>query len=418
MKASFFLLFLSLILFSQQAFCIADSALSPYPYKPKELFVTPTYFIIKNNYGRELYTVSRKKDSSKWSIWNGNQLTEKILKAHFKEGNFDSFLTEHKKLLNEYPNHSVRFQKNIAAATDYDETIFLAITYDSDTTFFTTQTHYLSDKNWVGQLFTLFKVYDDTIFDIIPLQDSSDYYTRFAYEQVYKKHPEADTSQNKNLDLEMAYEINNIFSAKYEDKYWANLSNLFANKGKYYCPVMYASEEKKYNDFITECIINSNHKLVMHGNLLPLDKPEFFITNHLGNNLNGLTGTYPFFMFHISNVLYDLRDNTTIKLPLPLGKYDFSFDAMNQLKPKVGLYICDVIGDGNLIKVLYRMSYGPYRVMVYNIKNKRVIYDYDFFNKDDQKNSVSTATLVKFDGSHQLIKYDYAEQRFIKYPVP
>ncbi len=417
MKTIFFLLFLLLNFFSLQAFCAADSAFGPYPSKPNELFVTPTYFIVKNNYGRELYAVNRKKDSSKWIIWDGNLFTEKILKTHFRGGNFDSFLGEHKKLLDKYPNHSVRKQRNISTATDYDATIFLTVTYDGDTTFFTTQTHYLSDKNWVGQLFTLFKVYDDTIFDIVPLQDSSDYYTRSVFDQVYKKHPGADTSQDKDLNFEMAYEINNTFSAKYEDKYWVNPNNLFANKGRYYCPVLYASEDKKYKDFMIEGIIDNKNELVMHGDPLPLNKPEFFATNHLGNNLNGLVGVYPFFMFHISNMLYDLRDNTTIKLPLLLGKYDFSFDAMDQLKPKVGLYICDIITEGNLIKVLYRMSYGPYRLMIYNIKNKKVISDYDFFNKGDKTANSSTATLVKFDGSHELIEYDYKEQHFVRYQL-
>ncbi len=151
----------------------------------------------------------------------------------------------------------------------------------------------------------------------------------------------------------------------------------------------------------------------------PFIKPAIWRENNLGNNFNSITGHYPYVMTLIANDVYDLKNQKTYSLPIPLGDYDYSPEAMRTFKPRMGLFIHDVVGDDQQLKVLYNVNSKE------DSKQRMYLLDYDLVTQRvlSQKEFLPSGkpfdpdALYRFDGLSKVVSLNQSCRCIIFYPA-
>lgn len=88
----------------------------------------------------------------------------------------------------------------------------------------------------------------------------------------------------------------------------------------------------------------------------------------------------------IANDVYDLKNQKTYSLPIPLGDYDYGPEAMRAFKPKMGLFVHDVVGNEQQLKVLYNVNSKEdakqrLYLLQYDLSSQKIISQKEFLSR-------------------------------------
>jgi hypothetical protein len=101
-----------------------------------------------------------------------------------------------------------------------------------------------------------------------------------------------------------------------------------------------------------------------------------------------------------------------------MGNYDFSPAVMKNYTPKMGLYICDVISQGNKVRVLYSYAdkNGEYNIMEYDVSTQKIANQGSFTDKSIGT-TLTNENILRFNGYNTIVNITKGSDKIITYTI-
>lgn len=320
-----------------------------FPLKPTDFGLSERYIAVADQLSNGMFYYDRKmpKDTIRWNVLRAQMLRPATYRAYFRLSETADTKELEDSLDAKTAVTGFGTAGSITGMHVQDNSIYFSVKY-----------LYLSGFA-LNNIIAFYKLEDGSyhgpLFEKSSFKNAGDSLWKSSFEQVMLP-PFASAADSNRLEKELTENYNRDYQklvARTQLKFtMTGNPGIYLGKNRFAVQVAPSDSQ----NYWLLAYYRQDDTSLQPLSLAPYEKPELWRKHNLGLNMTSLTGHYPYLMMPIANTIYDLRTQKTYTLPISMGDYDYSPEAMRVFKPKLGMFVQDVIGSDSQVRVLYSVK--------------------------------------------------------------